>query len=361
MSVTIEGYGANFFQDQHVAAADLNMVEYSKTKLLRDYLTSLMKTPGVLTSNITTDTSLKVITQASTGSTTSSVLTVNPGIAIDQRGRLIYVPAYPTLTSGSLVSDPLYYPARPERTNIPISSFNLVHQAGSYFMNLYYATIEGSSETDDAGNSYATRIYDSYRFALETDPATEGLTLAKIGIDDSGHAVVISNNTNDPLNEGYTDTAGNQWSIIDYRPAFEIKSSQVTNLSTTVSGHTTQLGEMLDKTITFNAPSSGQEYYTYFSRDVSLVSLRVFVKANTSQSATVSLYTGPADAGLSNIAGVTTGIGSVTMNNLINVWRWTRDVENVVCHGDETMLKVLLTDVSSGIDYISVKIEYRRV
>jgi hypothetical protein len=49
------------------------------------------------------------------------------------------------------------------------------------------------------------------------------------------------------------------------------------------------------------------------------------------------------------------------MNNLINVWRWTRDVENVVCHGDETMLKVLLTDVSSGIDYISVKIEYRRV
>ncbi len=94
MANILDGYGSQFFPDQHVLAKDLNMIGYAHTKAFRDYLKAVTKTPGVILSDLNTDTTLLVTT--SDGSTFS----VNSGMAIDGEGRSINVPLI-TAASGS--------------------------------------------------------------------------------------------------------------------------------------------------------------------------------------------------------------------------------------------------------------------
>jgi len=158
-----DGLRSIFFGDQNVYKEDLNNIEYTKLKTIRDSLAACISQAGVAISSLS-ETALKV-----------SGSTVNPGIAIDKYRRLIYVPS-DTSASGSTADDPYYHPAWPSRT---------ASGSGDY-VNIYYDVQYDISEDDDTGTSHYTRAYDSYTILIEGSPPSDesgGICLASGGVD----------------------------------------------------------------------------------------------------------------------------------------------------------------------------------
>jgi len=161
--MVFEGLRSIFFEDQDVFDKDLNNIEYTKIKTIRDSLKACIKQPGVAISSLS-EPDLKVIGN-----------TVNPGSAIDKYGRIIYVPE-DTSVSGSISTDPYYHPAWPSRT---------ASGSGDY-INIYYDVQYDISENNDSGTPYYTRAYDSYRILRESSVSSEesgGICLASGGSD----------------------------------------------------------------------------------------------------------------------------------------------------------------------------------
>ncbi|MCK4359410.1 MAG: hypothetical protein KAW92_11855 [Candidatus Cloacimonetes bacterium] len=158
-----DGLRSIFFGDQDVYKEDLNNVEYTKLKTIRDSLAACISQAGVAIESLASD-GLKV-----------SGSTVNPGTALDKYGRIIYVPSN-TAASGSVASDPYYHPAWPSRT---------ASGSGNY-VNIYYDVQYDISENDDTGASHYTRAYDSYTILIEGSPPSDesgGICLASGGAD----------------------------------------------------------------------------------------------------------------------------------------------------------------------------------
>ena len=256
MSSILEGYGSQFFQDQNVFAKDLNAIDYSKTKMFRDYLHSITKVPGVFLTDPAVDTPLKVTT------TDGSTFSVNAGTAVDPYGRMIQVPVSPLTASGSLSTSPLYYPTRPDRVNLVTG----VVVAGTYYINLEYAMIEADLRSDDAGEQHYTRVYDSYKISVSTTVSSLGITLAKV--------VLLNDGTidTDMIGGGYAGKA-----LYDQRVAFEKFEGQFNAVNTTLAAHTVDLAETLEKSIGFLYPANNIAFYTQIPRDATITAFSVFV------------------------------------------------------------------------------------
>jgi hypothetical protein len=173
--------GSEFFDDQQIVAQDLNNIEYTKIKTIRDTIAACIYQPGVAIDSLT-DTALQVVY------VDNAHFTVNPGTAIDKFGRIIYVPSN-TAASGSIATDPHYHPTFPDRENI--AHGQLPNVVTIYYVNIYYATQQDIQESGSFGNYY-TREYDSYRIAVETalpDANSGGISLANFQVNSLGEII----------------------------------------------------------------------------------------------------------------------------------------------------------------------------
>ena len=157
-----DGLRSIFFGDQNVYKEDLQNIEYTKIKTIRDTIAACISQPGVVIDSLT-DTALQVV-----------IGVVNPGTAIDKYGRIIYVPD-DTAASGSIATDPHYHPTWPSTT---------VSGSGGY-VNIYYDTQQDIIEADDLSNQYYTRTYNSYRIIEE----------GSLPSDESGGICLLSGST----------------------------------------------------------------------------------------------------------------------------------------------------------------------
>jgi hypothetical protein len=172
-----------FFGDQQLYSQDLNNIEYTKIKTLRDSLKAFIKTPGVAIDSLSSS-SLKV------EYVDSKHFTVNPGTAIDKFGRLIYVPTNPSSGSGSISTDPYYHPIWPNRENLLHNQ--LPEELTTYYVVIYYTTQQDIDKKNDSGIRYYTREYDSYIILVENiapDKNSVGLCLASFLVDTNGNIV----------------------------------------------------------------------------------------------------------------------------------------------------------------------------
>lgn len=280
MANTIDGYGSQFFPDQQVHAPDLNNIQYTSTQNFRTYLKNITKTFGVYF-NTSTDTGLKVICNNA-----GTLLSVAPGIAVDTEGRIIHIPANPTVVSGSLGADPLYYPARPE-----ISLFaSGVSSAGTYYVNVYYIPIYGSPEPDDSGNTFYTRVYDSYRFAVESSIATSpGITLARGEFDSSGDL-----DTTADL-DGYLAGSGVRYALFDERTGYETYDAQKGSADTSIQLLNEAIfEEELEKSAAFIFPAAGHSIVTKIHRNATIVRMELYMEVQSGETGSVefSFYSG---------------------------------------------------------------------
>ena len=154
-----DGVGSLFFDDQYInyIHRDLDNIEYTKLKTIRDSFAACIKQPGVAIDDLS-ESSLKV------AYVDAKHFTVNPGTAIDKYGRIIYVPDDVSMY-GSVIDDPYYHPAWPNRENIAHGKTPSV--STRYYVNIYYNTQQNIVESNDEAESYYTRIYDSYYIACE--------------------------------------------------------------------------------------------------------------------------------------------------------------------------------------------------
>ncbi len=319
MANIIKGYGSQFFEDQHVLPKDLNMIEYSKTKLLRDYVRAKTRQPGVLI-NSTDETDLKVIT------TDGSTFDVNSGTAIDSDGRLIIVPNN-TAVSGSLSNDPAYHPAWPSRQNLTTE----ITAAGTYYINLKYAQQSGDIRYDDAGESHETRIYDSFSIAVES--TRKDITLAKVQLNASGSIVTDVSETG-----YYSSSTGVFYALFDDRPLYKITDSTIGELETQVAANVVDLGEEIRKSAGFLFPVATQTLTDKWSRNINLLRMEVYAEGS-SGNVSFQLYSGSSPSSLQGpLTIVSTTAGAWTASSTLNLVGYKGDTLQVyVASADSTI------------------------
>jgi len=274
MANTIDGYGAQFFPDQDIHAADLNGIQYTSIHALRNVIKHFTKTPGVLMMN-TTDDNLRVTTNSD-----GSRFNIAPGTAIDSQGRIIYVPNDPSLVSGSIGQDPLYYPARPTRTDIDPA----VSSAGIYYVNLNYDNITTLPKFDDAGLSHDTRSYDSYSISVDNTRTTDGITLASAQFDASGSFAITTDQN------GYTSPiSGTLFALFDDRIGHKLYDTQIgSNITDIAELQQALFDEELEKSVGFVYPADGHSIVTKINRDATLVRMELYMELLPSQTGTVA-------------------------------------------------------------------------
>lgn len=172
-----DGQGSQFFRDQNVLKEDLNNIEYTKIKTIRDSIQAGMATPGVCG----IDSTSPFLLVSNPG---ADQISVAPGTAIDAYGRIITVPAS-TAVSGSILTDPNYHPAWPSRVNITVP----VVLGQVYYVHLGYAIQEGIPGTDDTGALFNTRRYDSYTIYVDQSISSSNGDIVLASYQGDGSAV----------------------------------------------------------------------------------------------------------------------------------------------------------------------------
>lgn len=286
MSNIIDGYGSQFFSDQNVFPEDLNNIQYTSIQNFRNYLKRTTNTFGVFIVARGGNDSLNTTSLHVSSNNDGTLLSIYPGMAVDSMGQLIHVPETPTVVSGSLGTDPLYYPARPN-----IDLFNPgVAGAGTYYVNIYYAPLYGSQEPNDAGDQHYTRVYDSYRIAVESQIASPpGLTLARGVFSASGSL----EQTND--SDGYIAGGGNQYALFDDRTGYVRADIQQGTHDTDIQIlQTTVFAEELEKAVGFVFPASGHSVVTKIHRNATIVRMELYMEVQEGETGTVefSFYSG---------------------------------------------------------------------
>jgi len=320
MANVINGYGSQFFEDQHVLPKDLNMIEYSKIKLFRDYVRAKTRQPGILI-NSTDETDLKVIT------TDGRTFDVNPGAAIDNEGRLIIVPNN-TAVSGSFSNDPAYHPAWLSRQNLTTG----IAAAGIYYINLKYAQQSADIRYDDSGDSHEARIYDS--FSITVEPTRKDITLAKVQLNASGSIVTDVSETG-----YYSPNTGNFYSLFDDRPLYKISDGTIGSLETQVNLNTADLGEEIRKSAGFLFPVATQTLTDKWARNVNLLRMEVYAEG-ASGNVSFQLYSGSSPSSLQGpLAVVSTTAGMWTASSTLNLVGYKGDTLQVyVGSADSTII-----------------------
>ena len=301
MANIFDGYGSQFFPDQGVLAKDLNMIGYAYTKAFRDYLKAVTKIPGVLISDLSDDISLRVITND------GSTFSIDPGAAIDGEGRVIKIPSI-TAASGSIGDDPKYRPDLPDRLSLSTG----IISAGTYYVNLKYTSMYADARYDDGGDSFNTRIYDSYTISVDAAKTSDGITLAQVEVDVNGHI------QEDATESGYySASTGKYYAIYDERTIFETEDGRIGDLETLTTNHETDLNEELEKSVGFLYPQTGHAFSGQILRNAQIDRMLLYCNGS-SGTATVHLFSGSsADIGLMNLIGiVSTSPGVWTTHNL---------------------------------------------
>ena len=270
MANTIEGYGSQFFADQQVHATDLNNIQYTSLQGFRNYLKNITKTPGVYLNQPGDNNTSNITGLHVSCNNAGTLLTIREGIGVDPVGRLLHIPAEPTVASGSLGADPLFYPARPSATLFDPS----VAGAGTYFVNLYYIPLYGSEEPDDTGNKFFTRVYDSYRIAVEATRATStGLTLARGVFNTSGSLTTTLDEA------GYVAGSGTQYALFDERVGYEAFDEQKGDNAVEITKIKTAIfEEELEKSVGFVFPAPGHSIVTKIHRNATIVRLELYME-----------------------------------------------------------------------------------
>jgi len=335
MSNILDGYGSQFYPDQNVLARDLNLINYSNIKSFRDYLKVITYQPGVILSDVFTDTALQVTTDGTT-------FTVNPGSAVDSGGRVIHVPVSPLVESGSISSDPLYYPARPNRTLLTTG----VVSAGIYYVNIKYSSFYTDVRYDDGGTAYNKRVYDSYTISVDAVRSAEGITLAQVQCDASGSIIQDSTET------GYLDTTtGIRYALYDDRPMFKIQDGRIGDLVTLTNQHETDLNEEIDKSVGFLYPVLGHAFYSKLSRNATISRLELFC-TGASGDVTVQLYSGSTADVINNSLRLI-----ATVSTTPNIWTvHTIDLPYYTGH----VLKFIVGGVTGNITECTASLVYTR-
>ncbi len=338
MANVLNGYGGQFFSDQDVTAKDLNMVGYSNTKAFRDYLKALTANIGVVSSNLTTDSSLKVVTADGT------TFEVNAGAAIDAEGQIINIPA-DTSASGSANDDPLYRPTQPDRINLSTE----VTSPGTYYVNLVYTPMYDNVQYDDSGNSFNTRVYDSYTISVDVARTTAGITIASMILDASGSILQDSSGTG-----YYSDSTSTWYAIYDDRSTFQIKDGSIGDLETLTALQEADLEEDLDKSVGFLYPQVGHTFSSRIPRNVTIGTFAVMWQGS-SGGVTACLYSGSsAETSQQNlIANVSTTPPTTVFNG------WTSQTLNLTYYAGHT-LRIVIASAGASITECTASIIYNR-
>lgn len=333
MSNILDGYSSQFFSDQSVLAKDLNMIGYANTKVFRDYLKAITKTPGVVLSVTGTDTDLQITT--SDGSTFS----VNPGTAIDGEGHVIGVPSV-TSVSGSSGDDPRYRPALPDRTSLSTG----ISSAGTYYVNLEYIPLYANVRYDDVGASFNTRVYDSYVISVDAAKTSTGVTLAQMIVDAAGDI------QEDTTETGYLNEAtGIRYAIYDDRTAFEIDDGRIGTLETLTTNHEADLNEELEKSVGFLYPQVSHAFSGQISRNVQIESIKLYCNGS-SGTMTLHLFSGSSsDPDEMNLVGIVSTSPKV----------WTTHDLDVPYYTGHT-LRFVVASVSATITEATASLVYTR-
>ncbi|MHA1290747.1 MAG: hypothetical protein ACTSPB_25465 [Candidatus Thorarchaeota archaeon] len=333
MADILNGYGSQFFPDQGVLARDLNMIGYAHTKAFRDYLKAVTKVPGVVLSDLDTDTMLQVTT--SDGTTFS----INSGMAIDGEGRVIKVPSTVT-ASGSSGDDPKYRPALPSRTSLSTG----ITSAGTYYVNLEYTPLYGDVRYDDGGDSFNTRVYDSYTISVDSTRTSEGIALAQIIVDASGSI------QEDVSETGYFSTStGKYYALYDERVAFEVEDGRIGSLEELTANHETDLNEELEKSVGFLYPQEGHAFSGQISRNARIDRIALCCNG-ASGTVTLHLYSGSsADPDAMNLVGIVSTSPKV----------WTTHDLDVPYYAGHT-LRFVIASVSATITECTASLVYTR-
>ncbi len=286
MANIIDGYGSQFFGDQEVLSPDLNNMQYSSIQHFRTYLQQATTTFGVLISSRGNNNSLNTTGLHVSSNNDGTLLSIVPGMAIDSMGRLIYVPKNPTVVSGSLGADPLYYPARP---NIDLFDPGIAG-AGTYYVNLYYVPLYGSQEPDDSGGQHFTRVYDSYRIAVETSIAVApGISLAR-GVFNASGSLEQTNESG-----GHTAGNGTPYALFDVRTGYVgADSQQGTHEADIQALNTAVFSEELEKSVGFVFPADGHSIVTKIHRNATIIRMELYMEVQSGETGTVefSFYSG---------------------------------------------------------------------
>jgi len=338
MANVLDGYSGQFFADQNVTAKDLNMVGYSNIKAFRDYLKAFTANAGVVSSNLTTDNSLKVVTANGTS------FEVNAGTAVDYDGRIINIPPS-TGVSGSLGNDPLYRPALPNRTNLPTG----VTSPGTYYVNLVYTPLYDSVQYDDSGNAFNTRVYDSYTISVDATRTITGITLASMILNASGS---ISQDTS---GTGYFNPSNSIWyAIYDDRPTFQVEDGRIGTLEDLTAVHETDLTEELDKSVGFLFPQDGHAFSSKIPRNTTIKRFEVMCQGS-SGGVTAYLYSGSsAEISQQNlIANVSTTPPTALFDG------WTSQTLDLIYYSGHT-LRIVIASAGASITACTASIVYTR-
>lgn len=319
MANVISGFGSQFFDDQHVLPKDLNMIEYSKTQLLRRYIRAKTRQAGVLI-DTSADTDLLVTT------TDGSTFDVNPGVAIDSEGRLIFVPNN-TATSGSVGNDPAYHPAFPGRRSVATG----IVTAGIYYINLKYAQQSADIRYDDSGVAHETRIYDSY--AISVDGTRQGITLAMVQLNSSGNIVTDDSQT------GYrSPNSGIYYALFDDRAMYKSTDGAVGALETQIALNTADLDSEIRKSAGFLFPVATQTLTDKWARKVTLHRMEIFAEGSTGN-VSFQLYSGSSpDALKGPLTIVSTTAGVWTSSSTLDLVGYPGDtIQIYVSSADSTI------------------------
>jgi len=335
MANILDGYSGQFFSDQNVTAKDLNMIGYSSNKAFRDYLKALTTNPGVVSSDLTVDTSLKVTTIDGT------LFDIFAGTAVDSAGRIINIPVSVT-ASGSIGDDPKYHPAFPNRTNLSSE----VTSAGTYYVNLVYTPMYGSAQYDDSGNSFNTRVYDSYTISVDAARTLVGITLAAIMVDASGS---IKQDGSAAQNGYRNSTTGIRYAIYDDRPTFQVTDGRIGSLETLTTLHTIDLAEELEKGAGFLYPQAGHAFSATIPRNVLIKRFSVLGQGSAG-TITAYLYSGSTAVieDMRLLANVQTSFGV-----------WTSQTLNLTYTAGDT-LRIEIADAGASITECTTSIVYCR-
>jgi len=338
MANVLDGYGGQFFSDQNITAKDLNMVGYSNTKAFRDYLKVFMANAGVVSSDLTVDSGLKVVTADGTS------FEVNAGAAVDSEGRIININA-DTSASGSIGDDPLYRPAQPNRTNLSTG----ITSPGTYYVNLVYTPMYDNVQYDDSGNAFNTRVYDSYTISVDTTRTTVGITLASMILDASGSILQDSSGT------GYYNTSNSTWyAIYDDRPVFQVEDGRVGTIEDLTAIQEIDLAEKLEKSVGFLYPQEGHTFSATIPRNATIEKFTIMCQGS-SGGVTVHLYSGSsAEISQQNlIANVSTTPPTAYFDG------WTSQTLNLAYHVGHT-LRIRIASAGASITECTASIVYNR-
>lgn len=338
MANVLNGYGGQFFPDQNVTAKDLNMIGYSNTKAFRDYLKAFMSNAGVVSSHLATDNSLKVVTADGV------TFEVNAGVAVTTGGQVVSVRAN-TDASGSIGDDPLYRPTQPSRKYLHTG----ITAPGTYYVNLVYTPMYDNMQYDDSGDSFYTRVYDSYIISVDPVRTSTGVTLASMLLNASGSIVPDASGT------GYYSTSNSTWyAIYDSRIPFRVEDGRIGTLVDLATQHEVDLTEKLEKSVGFLYPQEGHTFSSVIPRNVTINQFNVMCQGS-SGGVTAHLYSG-ASAEISQqnlVANVAASPPTATFDG------WTSQTLNLAYQAGHT-LRIKIAAAGASITECTVSIVYKR-